>query len=82
MAYCRFGEGSDVYAYKSSDDHFSIHVAAKEGSVGFVSFTENSLQAFKTRLEELKSDGYMIPDHTFERIERELNVTKGRMEDS
>lgn len=66
MSYCRAGgPDSDVYAYASGPRHFSIHCAGE-------SYTESTLQGFRTRLEALQAAGYKVPACAFDRIDKEL----------
>lgn len=83
MSYCRMSDDSDIYAYRTGDV-YTIRVASgREAQWGKFEpvglpldgkvFTEYSLEMFETRLVDLRDMGYRVPDHTFDRIRRELN---------
>lgn len=69
MAYARWGEDSDVYVY-ASGDRFSIHYSLI-GEGNRITIYASSLDECIEKLHEAERLGLKIPQHTFERLERE-----------
>jgi len=73
MSYCRFGEDSDLYIYKSiQSGDIVVHVGYREtgehhplqGEVYQFSGRGDALDFVNT----LKNDGYKVPDRAIERL--------------
>lgn len=79
MAYCRFGEDSDLYIYKTQfrilgcfKDVWMIHLEAKEVEEFYEVYSLEDLLKLLLDFKKLK---FKIPEHTFGRIYRELDDT-------
>lgn len=69
MVFCRTGFGSDLYAFRSIVGGYEIFCP------DFFYHCDTLLE-FKGKLEELQSQGYKVPLHVFERINKELEEGK------
>ncbi len=74
MAYCRLSSEQpecDLYCYDSGTG-YETHVGQAGLPHDGASFTDTNLTSFKTRLLELRTIGYRIPDKVFMRIDAEI----------
>jgi hypothetical protein len=74
MAYCRHGDDSDLYMFKTFTDsyHFSI---SRKNSLGkealdFSVLTSN--QALR-RMKRMKTQGFKVPQYAIDRLSEEIN---------
>lgn len=65
MSYCRAGDDSDVYAYKSIYGGWEVH--HKDGYIHCV-----SQEQFRNVLKALREAGQIVPQRAIDRIEREI----------
>ena len=65
MSYCRAGNGSDVYAYRSMFGGWEVH--HKDGDIHCV-----SREQFRNVLKALREAGQRVPQSAIDRIEREI----------
>jgi hypothetical protein len=65
LSYCRAGNGSDVYAYRSVFGGWEVH--HKDGYLHCV-----SREQFRNVLESLRKAGQAVPQSAIDRIEREI----------
>ena len=82
MAYCRFGDDSDLYMYSSITGGYQFHLA-NDTALGErdVDFAVRTAEEALHRLKRMKTQGYKIPDYAIERLAKEIqNGTAQDME--
>ena len=72
MAYCRFGNDSDIYMYSSITGGYVFHITDKNclNKKGIDFIVPTAKEAFH-RLLRLKTQGFKVPDYTIERMQKE-----------
>lgn len=73
MAYCRFGEDSDVYMYSSIIGGFQFHITDRNslGKTG-IDFHVPTIEDALHRMTRLKTQGFKVPEYALDRLRSEL----------
>jgi hypothetical protein len=78
MAYCRWGEDSDIYCYGDGAGLFHTYVRANTGPLAGQAFYDSGLPVVRKRLLDLREAGYRFPDDVFEQIDEEMQEEESR----